>query len=76
MPPPRFPFLGQPGIKKNVTDVSNPLLFFELYFYEQPVLHIVTETNRFAEQYINQHPGKEKSRTCGIQSIQKKYTFF
>uniref|UniRef100_A0A0K0E1W0 PiggyBac transposable element-derived protein 4 n=1 Tax=Strongyloides stercoralis TaxID=6248 RepID=A0A0K0E1W0_STRER len=63
MPPPRFPFLGQPGIKKNILDASNSLLFFELFFDEQLVLHIVTETNRFADQYINQHPGKEKSRT-------------
>uniref|UniRef100_A0AAF5DKM1 PiggyBac transposable element-derived protein domain-containing protein n=2 Tax=Strongyloides stercoralis TaxID=6248 RepID=A0AAF5DKM1_STRER len=46
MPLPRFPFLGQPGIKKNILDASNPLLFFELFFDEQLVLHIVTETNR------------------------------
>ncbi|GFU00834.1 uncharacterized protein NPIL_437351 [Nephila pilipes] len=63
MPPPRFPFSGQPGIKKNILDASNSLLFFELFFDEQLVLHIVTETSRFADQYINQHPGKEKSRT-------------
>lgn len=63
MPPSRFPFSGQPGINKNVTDVTNPLLFFELFFDQKLVLHIVTETNRFADQYNNQHPGKEKSRT-------------
>ncbi|GFU11132.1 DDE_Tnp_1_7 domain-containing protein [Nephila pilipes] len=63
MPPSRFPFSGQPGIKKNILDASNSLLFFELFFDEQLVLHIVTETNRFADQYINQHPGIEKSRT-------------
>ncbi|GIX82073.1 DDE_Tnp_1_7 domain-containing protein [Caerostris extrusa] len=63
MPPPRFPFSGQPGIKKNILDPLNPLPFFELFFDKQLVLHIVTETNRFAEQYVNQHPGKEKSRT-------------
>ncbi|GIY75001.1 DDE_Tnp_1_7 domain-containing protein, partial [Caerostris darwini] len=63
MPPPRFPFSGQPGIRKNILDPPNPLLFFELFFDEQLVLHIVTETNRFAYQDINQHPGKEKSRT-------------
>ncbi|GIY97465.1 DDE_Tnp_1_7 domain-containing protein [Caerostris extrusa] len=26
VPPPRFPFSGQPGIKKNILDPSNPLL--------------------------------------------------
>lgn len=63
VPPPRFPFSGQPGIQKNITDVSNPLLFFELFFDEELVLHIVTKTNRFANQYIKKHTSKEKSRT-------------
>lgn len=35
---------GQPGIKKNITDVFDTLLFFELYFDEQLVLHNVTQT--------------------------------
>ena len=33
MPPPWFPFSGQPGIKKNILDASYPLLFFESFFF-------------------------------------------
>lgn len=60
--PPCFPFLKQPGITINITDISDPFLFFELFFDEQLMLQIEMEKNCHTEQYITQNVAEEKSR--------------
>lgn len=50
-PPPYFPFTEAPGLNMtgNLEDMS-PLNFFNVYFDDELIELICTETNRFAEQ--------------------------
>ncbi|GFR19653.1 uncharacterized protein TNCT_736931 [Trichonephila clavata] len=57
VPPPQFPFSGKPGIKKNILDASNPLLFFELFYDEQTVLQTNISTNILEKRNLEQSFG-------------------
>ncbi|XP_064635294.1 piggyBac transposable element-derived protein 4-like [Lineus longissimus] len=59
----RYPFTGNPGIKVDIHDTSDPLEFFELFFGDELVDLIVTETNRFARQYLVEKEGTLKARS-------------
>ncbi|GFS47542.1 piggyBac transposable element-derived protein 4 [Trichonephila inaurata madagascariensis] len=43
--PSHFSFTGDVGMKACVTNISDPLEYFELFFTDEIVNHIVTETN-------------------------------
>ncbi|GFY79660.1 piggyBac transposable element-derived protein 4 [Trichonephila inaurata madagascariensis] len=60
--PSRFNFIGDVGMKACVTNISDPLEYFELYFTDEIVNHIVTETNIFAAENLNKFKSKEHSR--------------
>ncbi|XP_068122221.1 piggyBac transposable element-derived protein 4-like [Hyperolius riggenbachi] len=49
-PPPRFPFTGEPGLKKVCE--HNPLAYLQLFFDEAVIEKIVEETNRYATQQL------------------------
>lgn len=55
-------FTGTPGMNMDITDVSNQLEYFELFFDDTLVNLIVLETNRFADQYIASTNLKFQSR--------------
>ncbi|GFY56082.1 piggyBac transposable element-derived protein 4 [Trichonephila inaurata madagascariensis] len=61
--PSRFSFIGDVGMKACVTNISDPLEYFELFFTDEIVNHIVTETNIFAAENLNKFKSKEHSRT-------------
>ncbi|GFY57931.1 COP9 signalosome complex subunit 1 [Trichonephila inaurata madagascariensis] len=46
--PSRFSFTGDVGMKACMTNISDPLKYFKLFFTDEIVNHIVTETNIFA----------------------------
>ena len=48
--PPRFPFSETPGIQCNLNDDMNSMGFFNLYFDDELLDLICTETNRCAQQ--------------------------
>ena len=48
-----FPFIGDSGVKFIVEDKNNPMEFFEMFFNENIFELIVTETNRFAKQFLD-----------------------
>ena len=52
IPPPKFPFSGNPGIKVPITDAEDPLEYFRLFFDENIISYIVEETNRFANNHL------------------------
>ena len=60
----RFVFTGNPGIKARIDDASDPLEFFKLFFTDELIDIIVTETNRYAGQFLAENQGalKERSR--------------
>ncbi|KAG8233627.1 hypothetical protein J437_LFUL001038 [Ladona fulva] len=49
----KYQFSGKPGVNVQVKDANDSLELFELYFDEQLVEMIVTETNRYAEQQLS-----------------------
>ncbi|XP_064643576.1 piggyBac transposable element-derived protein 4-like [Lineus longissimus] len=49
----RFPFTSNPGLKVNIDDPEDPLEFFELFFNDELIDLIVTQTNLFAQQFMN-----------------------
>ncbi|GFY44824.1 piggyBac transposable element-derived protein 4 [Trichonephila inaurata madagascariensis] len=61
--PSRFSFIGDVGMKACVTNISDPLEYFELFFTDEIVNHIVTETNIFAAENLNKFKSKEHFRT-------------
>ncbi|GFV21212.1 piggyBac transposable element-derived protein 4 [Trichonephila clavipes] len=61
--PSRFSFTDDVGMKACVTNISDPLEYFELFFTDEIVNHIVTETNIFAAENLNKFKSKEHSRT-------------
>ncbi|GFV18331.1 piggyBac transposable element-derived protein 4 [Trichonephila clavipes] len=60
--PSRFSFTDDVGMKACVTNISDPLEYFELFFTDEIVNHIVTETNIFAAENLNKFKSKEHSR--------------
>lgn len=50
-PHPPFPFVGSPGLKIS-GHLEDPLDFFSLFFDQELVDYIVSETNRFADQFL------------------------
>ena len=46
-----FTFRSEHSVKFAVEDKKNPVEFFENYFDEEVVTYLVTETNRFAQQF-------------------------
>ncbi|GFY65759.1 piggyBac transposable element-derived protein 4 [Trichonephila inaurata madagascariensis] len=58
----RFSFFGDVGMKACVTNISDPLEYFELFLTDEIVDHIVTETNIFAAENLNIFKSKEHSR--------------
>ena len=50
----RFSFTGNPGIQVALNDVTDPLEFFELFFDNEIVDQIATETNRYARQFLEE----------------------
>ncbi|GFY47535.1 piggyBac transposable element-derived protein 4 [Trichonephila inaurata madagascariensis] len=61
--PSRFSFIGDVGMKACVTNISDPLEYFELFLTDEIVNHIVTETKIFAAENLNKFESKEHSRT-------------
>ncbi|GFU90918.1 piggyBac transposable element-derived protein 4 [Trichonephila clavipes] len=61
--PSPFSFTDDVGMKACVTNTSDPLEYFELFFTDEIVNHIVTETNVFATENLNKFKSKEHSRT-------------
>ena len=59
----RFPFNGNPGLKVNVQDTEDPILFFELYFDDALINLIVQQTNLYAQQVIAEKDGRLKKRS-------------
>ncbi|XP_067121649.1 piggyBac transposable element-derived protein 4-like [Centruroides vittatus] len=70
-PPPRFPFTGTPGCRFSTTEVIEPLDYFKLFFDNELVNHITTETNRYALT----KPQTSRSQWDTV-SIQEMYMFF
>ena len=50
--PPRFPFIGKPGLKIDI-DSIDPLDYFRLFFDESVFMFIADETNKYAERYLS-----------------------
>ena len=46
-----FTFCSDHGVKFTVEDKENPVEYFEKYFDEEIVAHLVTEVNRFAARF-------------------------
>ena len=61
--PSRFSFTGDVGMKACVTNISDSLEYFELFFTDEIINHIVMETNIFAAENLNKFKSKEHSRT-------------
>lgn len=61
-PPPRFPFLGNPGIKRQPEDKTDILQYVKLFLDNEIMERIVRETNLYAEQFIRATRVKSFSR--------------
>ena len=51
-----FQFNENEGLKVRIRDNPQPIDFVELYFTETLLQLIITETNRYAEQYVEANP--------------------
>lgn len=52
-PPPKFPFSANPGLKVVVMNHDDPVEYFNLFFDQDILGHIVQETNRYASNHID-----------------------
>ena len=59
----RFIFTGNPGIQVELRNVADPLEFFELCFDNEIVRLIVSKTNRYAEQFLEERSANLKTRS-------------
>ena len=50
-----FTFRGDSGVKFTIEDKENPMEYFDKYFDEEVIDHLVTETNRFASQFLDEN---------------------
>ncbi|GBO24569.1 PiggyBac transposable element-derived protein 4 [Araneus ventricosus] len=60
-PPPRFPFSGNPGLNTRM-DGSSPIEFFCIFSDDDIVGYIASETNRYAEDFIEKNDLTPSSR--------------
>jgi hypothetical protein len=61
---PRLPFTGKPGLNIDLQDPSNLLEYSELFCRPETVEVIATETNRYAQKFLENKPNlKLRSRT-------------
>ncbi|GBN32219.1 PiggyBac transposable element-derived protein 4 [Araneus ventricosus] len=60
-PPPRFPFSGNPGLNTRM-DGSSPIEFFCIFFDDDIVGYIASETNRYTEDFIEKNDLTPSSR--------------
>ncbi|GFY66356.1 piggyBac transposable element-derived protein 4 [Trichonephila inaurata madagascariensis] len=74
--PSRFSFTGDVGMKACVTNISDLLEYFELFFTDEIVKHIVTETNIFAAENLNKFKSKEHFRTIIGVKLMRMRVFF
>lgn len=52
LPPPKFPFKGNPGLKVSINDKDDVAEYFNLFFDHDIMSFIVSETNRYAASFI------------------------
>lgn len=71
----KIPFSGNPGCQKDFETVLDSFL---LFFDNDIMQHIVNETNRYAEQYLQSHTLKRHSRLHKWQpvTIEEMYVLF
>ena len=71
---PRFPFIGDPGIKVNIEDIDDPLPNFELFFDDTLINIIVQQTNLYAKQYLDLQRStlRKRSRSSNGLTLTKK----
>ena len=50
-----FIFRGEAGVKFEVLDKEDPVEFFEKFFDDEVIDYLVTETNRFANQFLDEN---------------------
>ena len=50
--PPAFPFSGSSGLKVPTTDFDDPVNIFNHFFDDELIEYIVTETNRYADNFL------------------------
>ena len=50
-----FTFRGDSGVKFTIENKENPMEYFDKYFDEEVIDHLVTETNRFASQFLDEN---------------------
>ena len=60
-----FPFVEIEGLRIRMQDNANMLDYLELYLTDQILEHTVHETNRLANDFITQYPGKTKNTYIG-----------
>ncbi|GBO37753.1 PiggyBac transposable element-derived protein 4 [Araneus ventricosus] len=60
-PPPRFPFSGNPGLNTRM-DSSSPIEFFCIFFDDDIVGYIASETKCYAEDFIERNDLTPSSR--------------
>ncbi|GBO35438.1 PiggyBac transposable element-derived protein 4 [Araneus ventricosus] len=60
-PPPRFPFSGNPGLNTRM-DSSSPIEVFCIFFDDDIVGYITSETKRYAEDFIEKNDLTPSSR--------------
>lgn len=60
--PPVFPFTGKPGFRITVPGLKEPVDYFQSFFDNEIMDHIVCETNRFADQFIEKNELTPRSR--------------
>jgi len=58
----RLPFTGIPGRRAPISDTADPLEYFNLFFTDDMMDNIVTETNRRAQQLMQSTQLKRRAR--------------
>lgn len=61
-PPPRFPFTVQPGVHKNMDVRDGTLQFIEIFFDDNLIEMIASETNKYADKSIRNSNLRRYSR--------------
>ncbi|GBM24852.1 hypothetical protein AVEN_23400-1 [Araneus ventricosus] len=66
--PPRFPFSGNPGLNTRMNG-SSPIEFFCIFFDDDIVGYIASETNRYAEDFIEKNELTPSSRVQKLKDV-------
>lgn len=53
--PPAYPFEGNPGIKITGINLEDPMAIFNAFFDDEIMEYIASETNRYADQFIEKN---------------------